>query len=83
VSQLHARAIRRLRAALGEMNPQQVAEMRKAFVEFAAKKPVMAKADIKEAAAAGIVLTYKPGKKVAARATLKSGRQSQAVAAAR
>jgi len=83
VSQLHARAIRRLRAALGEMNPQQVAEMRKAFVEFAAKKPVMAKADIKEAAAAGVVLTYKPGKKVAARATLKSGRQSQAVAAAR
>ena len=48
VSQLHARAIRRLRTALGEMNPQQVAEMRKAFVEFAAKKPVMAKADIKE-----------------------------------
>jgi RNA polymerase sigma factor for flagellar operon FliA len=83
VSQLHARAIRRLRAALGEMNPQQVAEMRKAFVEFAAKKPVMAKADIKEAAAAGVVLTYKPGKKVAARATLKSGRQAQAVAAAR
>jgi len=82
VSQLHARAIRRLRTALGEMNPQQVAEMRKAFVEFAAKKPVMAKADVKEAAA-GIVLTYKPGKKVVARATLKSERQPQAVAAAR
>ena len=28
VSQLHARAIRRLRDALGDMNPQQVAEMR-------------------------------------------------------
>jgi hypothetical protein len=42
----------------------------------------MAKADIKEAAA-GIVLTYKPGKKVVARATLKSERQPQAVAAAR
>jgi RNA polymerase sigma factor for flagellar operon FliA len=83
VSQLHARAIRRLRAALGEMSAQQVAEMRKAFVEFAAKKPVMAKADIKEAAAAGVVLTYKPGKKVVARATLKSGRQQQPVAAAR
>jgi len=81
VSQLHARAIRRLRAALGEMSPQQVAEMRKAFVEFAAKKPVMAKAEIKDAA--GVVLTYKPGKKVVARATLKSGRQNQAVAAAR
>jgi RNA polymerase sigma factor FliA len=82
VSQLHARAIRRLRAALGEMSPQQVAEMRKAFVEFASKKPLMAKADLK-AAAAGVVLTYKPGKKVVARATLKSGRQQPAVAAAR
>jgi RNA polymerase sigma factor FliA len=81
VSQLHARAIRRLRAALGEMNPQQVAEMRKAFAEFASKKPVMAKADLKDAAA--VVLTYKPGKKVVARATLKSGRPEQPVAAAR
>jgi RNA polymerase sigma factor for flagellar operon FliA len=80
VSQLHARAIRRLRTALGQMGPQQVAEMRKAFAEFAAKKPTMAKV---EAPAAGIVLTYKPGKKVMARATLKVGRQRQAVAAAR
>jgi RNA polymerase sigma factor FliA len=83
VSQLHARAIRRLRAALGEMNPQQVAEMRKAFAEFASKKPVMAKAELKDAA--GVVLTYKhkPGKKVVARATLKSDRQEEPVAAAR
>ena len=36
VSQLHARAIRRLREALGEMGPQQIAEMRKALVAFAA-----------------------------------------------
>src|SRR5207344_684032 len=36
VSQLHARAIRRLRDALGEMGPAQVAEMRKAFAEFSA-----------------------------------------------
>src|SRR5213078_669781 len=43
VSQLHARAIRRLRESLGEMGPQQIAEMRKAFIEFASKKPVMAK----------------------------------------
>ena len=35
VSQLHARAIRRLREALGEMGPQQVAEMRAALVAFA------------------------------------------------
>src|SRR5215470_9204710 len=80
VSQLHARAIRRLRAALGEMSPQQVAEMRKAFVEFAAKKP-MAKAQVTPAA--GVLLAYKPGKKVMARATLKVGRQRQAVAAVR
>src|SRR5438045_1972890 len=33
VSQLHARAIRRLRTALGEMGSQQIAEMRKAFAE--------------------------------------------------
>jgi hypothetical protein len=44
VSQLHARAIRRLRDALGEMGPQHVVEMRNALVAFAAKKPVMAKA---------------------------------------
>src|SRR5438270_4212529 len=44
VSQLHARAIRRLRTALGEMGPQQVAEMRRALVEFISKKPKMLKA---------------------------------------
>jgi RNA polymerase sigma factor FliA len=41
VSQLHARAIRRLREALGDIGPQQVAEMRKAFAAFAAKRPVV------------------------------------------
>src|SRR5437016_9348181 len=66
VSQLHARAIRRLRDSLGEMGAQQVAEMRKAFLEFAAKKPVMAKATIPQAAQVrtaaphGVVLPYKP-----------------------
>lgn len=82
VSQLHARAIRRLRTALGEMGPQQVAEMRKAFAEFSAKKPLMAKAQV-PVAAAGVVLAYKPGKKVMARAALKMNGQRQAVAAAR
>src|SRR6185312_1949949 len=76
VSQLHARAIRRLRTALGEMGQEQVAEMRRAFAEFAAKKPVMAKAQ-PTAAAAAVVLAYKPGKKTMARATLKVGRQRQ------
>src|SRR5438128_1891574 len=40
VSQLHARAIRRLRVALGEMGPLHMAEMRSAFVAFAASKAV-------------------------------------------
>ena len=44
VSQLHARAIRRLRDALGDMNPQKVAEMRRQLIAFAARKPMMAKA---------------------------------------
>ena len=43
VSQLHARAIRRLRDALGDMNPQKVAEMRRQLIAFAAKQ-AMAKA---------------------------------------
>ena len=38
VSQLHARAIRRLRDALGDMNPQQVAEMRRQLVAFAVEE---------------------------------------------
>jgi RNA polymerase sigma factor for flagellar operon FliA len=46
VSQLHARAIRRLRDTLGEMGPQQIAEMKKALITFASRKPVMAKAVI-------------------------------------
>src|ERR1043165_7487385 len=40
VSQLHARAIRRLRDALGDMNPQKVAEMRRQLVAFSSKKPM-------------------------------------------
>ena len=55
--------------------------MRKAFAEFSAKKPMMAKA--RATAAAAVVLPYTPGRKVMARATLKVGRQRQAVAAAR
>lgn len=42
VSQLHARAIRRMRDALGDMNPEKIAEMRRQLIAFA-KKP-MAKA---------------------------------------
>src|SRR6058998_4325276 len=45
VSQLHARAIRRLKESLGDMNPQQVAEMRRQLVAFTAK-PKMAKVEM-------------------------------------
>ena len=47
VSQLHARAIRRLREALGDMNPQQASELRRALVAFAAKRPTMIKSDLR------------------------------------
>ena len=83
VSQLHARAIRRMRTALGEIGPQQVAEMRKAFAEFSAKKSPVAATAKTAAPPAGVVLAYKPGKKMMARAALKVDRQRQAVAAAR
>src|SRR5262249_26297688 len=62
VSQLHARAIRRLREALGDMGPQEVAEVQQALVAFASRKP-MAKAPLRPAvvpaAAPGVVLPYK------------------------
>src|SRR5580765_4434255 len=91
VSQLHARAIRRLRDALGQMGPQHIAEMRKALIEFATRRPVMAKAELPQSgeektalATQGVVLPYKATRKraVAARA-LKVTRTRQAVAAAR
>ena len=46
VSQLHARAIRRLREALGDMQPQQVAEMQRQLLAFATKQPKMVKAQL-------------------------------------
>jgi RNA polymerase sigma factor for flagellar operon FliA len=97
VSQLHARAIRRLRDALGEMNPAKVAEMRSQLLAFAVRKPTMAKAQMvglkanaactseTVASTTGVVLPYKPSAKrtAAAKATLKMPRQRQAIAAAR
>jgi RNA polymerase sigma factor for flagellar operon FliA len=92
VSQLHARAIRRLRDALGEMNPQKVAEMRRQLLAFATKKPVMARAQLPETGAPklvsphGVVLPYKPAAKRTrtAKTALKNARQHrQPVAAAR
>ena len=89
VSQLHARAIRRLRESLGEMGPQQVAEMRKAFIEFAAKKPVMAKATLpqtqeeRRAQPLGVVLPYKPPVRRGVAAAPAPVRAPRRVAAAR
>jgi hypothetical protein len=91
VSQLHARAIRRLRVALGEMGPQHMAEMRRAFIAFAASKAVVVKAQLpkahtqKIASPPAVVLPYKPADKrpVAVRATIRMSRPRQAVAAAR
>jgi len=91
VSQLHARAIRRLRVALGEMGPQHMAEMRSAFVAFTASKAVAVKAQLPKAGAQkiaspqAVVLPYKPANKrpVAVHATLRMSRPRQAVAAAR
>jgi RNA polymerase sigma factor for flagellar operon FliA len=82
VSQLHARAIRRLKESLGDMNPQQVAEMRRQLIAFS-RKPTMAKAAVKSANAAAaeahpaVVLPYKPANKrpAPAKANLKAARQ--------
>src|ERR1700730_14939505 len=86
VSQLHARAIRRLKETLGDMNPQQVAEMRRQLVAFTAK-PKMAKAEMAPAHQAtspqAVVLTYKPVAKRALARPMKVGRTRHAVAAAR
>jgi RNA polymerase sigma factor for flagellar operon FliA len=93
VSQLHARAIRRLRDALGDMNPQKVAEMRRQLIAFAARKPTMVKAQLPEASAekvaapqaGAVVLAYKAmgNRRAAVKSTLKIARQRPAIAAAR
>jgi hypothetical protein len=91
VSQLHARAIRRLRESLGEMGPQHVAAMRRELVEFAARKPQMIKAERPQvggeiAPTPGVVLPYKRAAKNPSTTvrTLKTiSRPRPAVAAAR
>ncbi|HJZ70569.1 MAG TPA: FliA/WhiG family RNA polymerase sigma factor [Vicinamibacterales bacterium] len=95
VSQLHARAIRRLRDALGDMNSETVAEMKRELIDFAAKKPVMTKAARPSVAAAepnapAVVLPYKPvdvKRAAPVRAPLRVARRQrqerEAVAAAR
>jgi RNA polymerase sigma factor for flagellar operon FliA len=85
VSQLHARAIRRLREALGELNSQEAVEVRRALVMFAAKKP-MAKAanrPARNAGEPGVVLPYKPAtaKRPVAAASVRTARPLQVAAA--
>jgi RNA polymerase sigma factor for flagellar operon FliA len=88
VSQLHARAIRRLKDALGEMNPQKLAELRKHLLAFTARKPVAAatqaaaqsapntEAVAKTAQATAVVLRYKPARKRAVAAKAAPARQT-------
>jgi RNA polymerase sigma factor (sigma-70 family) len=63
VSQLHARAIRRLRDSLGAMSPDQAVEMRQALIEFASHKPAMAKTSLPaasgQAGTPGVVIPYR------------------------
>jgi RNA polymerase sigma factor for flagellar operon FliA len=67
VSQLHARAIKRLRGSLGNLKPEHVAVMREALVDLASTRPRMAKAATKKSASNsastqnGRVLSYRPG----------------------
>jgi RNA polymerase sigma factor FliA len=96
VSQLHARAIRRLRDALGDMSPTKAAEMRRQLIAFASKKP-MATAEMTPlranqsfvaetvASPQAVVMAFKPvvRKAAPAKATLRMPRQRQAMAAAR
>jgi RNA polymerase sigma factor for flagellar operon FliA len=95
VSQLHARAIRRLRDALGQLHPQQMAEMRKALLAFASRKLMMAKAvapnrrEEKLIVPRTVVLPYKPANgrampvRAAINAAIKVTRPRHAVVAIR
>jgi RNA polymerase sigma factor FliA len=91
VSQLHARAIRRLRDALAQMGSQQIAGVRLALVTLASHKPRMAQAALaspraeEPAAPQSVVLPYRAGQKriAAASATLKMEGTRRVVAAAR
>ena len=94
VSQLHARAIKRLRESLGQMGPQQIAAMREALVELASRRPVMAKATVPASTPASlprpaVLLSYDAPRKPRVAAPVKVAslrprvRAAQALAAAR
>lgn len=90
VSQLHARAIKRLRESLGEMGPQHIAVMRDALVDLASSRPAMVKAALprpaKASAKPAMVLNYAKPRKPRATTQVKVAlrpRMRAAVAAAR
>jgi RNA polymerase sigma factor for flagellar operon FliA len=65
VSQLHARAIKRLRDTLGTLGPNVVADMREALVDLAQHRPAMLKAKPKQRAAgnrAAVLIDYATAK---------------------
>src|SRR5687767_12485455 len=70
VSQLHARAIRRLRESLGEAGAQQAADMKKALLSFMSRKPVMAKAAMPVMAKAAMPVMAKAAMPVMAKAAM-------------
>jgi RNA polymerase sigma factor for flagellar operon FliA len=59
VSQLHARAIRRLRDALGDMGPKEVAEMKAALLAFSSRQSPVASRKSDHAGTQATVLPYK------------------------
>ncbi|HTK28211.1 MAG TPA: FliA/WhiG family RNA polymerase sigma factor [Vicinamibacterales bacterium] len=90
VSQLHARAIRRLRESLGSMDGEHLAEIRRQLVTFAVK-PAMAKANLVHetvAAPPAVVIPYKAAAAASARKTaalrpaMRPVRQARRLAAA-
>ena len=89
VSQLHARAIRRLRDALGNITPDYLADVQSALVEFASKKAAMAKATLPEArgerpaSRPGVVLPYKRTTKRAVPAPAPTPRPARVAASLR
>ncbi len=88
VSQLHARAIRRLRDFLGDTNSAQMAEMRSALFAFAAKRTMVkaqlpAKREEQLASPTAVVLPYKMKKTAPPRASFRPASRARAVAAAR
>jgi RNA polymerase sigma factor for flagellar operon FliA len=92
VSQLHARAIKRLRESLGEMGPQHVAVMRDALVELASSRPAMARvaapkaprpADQKPAMVLDYVASRKPRAATQVKVALRPRVRAVAAAAAR